>query len=316
MNQEAIRSLEALLPELFSPVELRPWLRRLPDGPRMDGNLPNGVGSTQLVYETVDLLRRYGLLPTPVLWNSLHEAAPLFLKPKVIELAAKFGVTITAAPNDPPAAPQPVPGTPTSPTKGITVLLLSASPDSKERLRVDQEFRKIIDKVRSTRFRELFRFVQVQAARFDDLQSALLEHEPHILHLSGHGNTDGSLQFEADGDNAGRVSKKRLLRLLKSLRDNLRLVIVNACHSQEIAREIPSTIDLAIGMNTAVPDEVAIGFAVSFYEALGYGRTVENAFDIAIANLDDDYGDDEIPSLFPPDDQDPEHKRNRRLIVT
>lgn len=314
MSQEAIRSLEALLPELFSPVELRTWLRRLPDGPRMDGNLPNGVGSTQLVYETVDLLRRYGLLPTPVLWSSLHEAAPTFMKSKVIELAAKFGVTITAPASDPPTAPQPAPGAQPSNSTAITVLLLSTSPSGQARLRVDIEFRAIIDRIRATRFRELFRFVQVQAARFEDLQTALLEHQPHVLHMSSHGNADGSLQFEAATPEAGRISKTRLLRLLKTLRDNLRLVIVNACHSHALASDIPPNIDLAIGMLDSVPDEVAIGFSVAFYEALGYGRTVENAFDIAIANLDETLGDDKLPVMYPLADNDPDKKRLQTLI--
>ncbi len=314
MNQEAIRSLEALLPELFSPVELRPWLRRLPDGVRMDGNLPNGVGSTQLVYETVDLLRRYGLLPTSVLWSSLHEAAPIFMKSKVIELAAKFGVTITAPASDPPTAPQPAPGAQPTNSTAITVLLLSTSPSGQARLRVDIEFRAIIDRIRATRFRELFRFVQVQAARFEDLQTALLEHQPHVLHMSSHGNADGSLQFESAVPEAGRISKTRLLRLLKTLRDNLRLVIVNACHSHALASEIPPNIDLAIGMLDSVPDEVAIGFSVAFYEALGYGRTVENAFDIAIANLDETLGDDKLPVMYPLADNDPDKKRLQTLI--
>jgi len=38
-------------------------------------------------------------------------------------------------------------------------------------------------------------------------------------------------------------------------------------------------IDCAVGMNTAVGDEAAITFAASFYRVLGFGRSVQQAFD-------------------------------------
>lgn len=316
VTYEAVRALEVLLSELFTPHELLRWLRSLPDGDRMAANLPSGsVSSAQLVYEAVDLFHRYGLLTSQQFWNSLQAIAPTFIKPRVEALAKHVGITVSISTNL-PLGPQPdldLLSITTSPSH-ITVLLLSASPDDRERLRVDVEFRRIVDKIRGTRFREMFRFIQVQAARYEDLQTALLEHQPHILHISGHGHPDGSLQFEADVQGDGRVSKKRLLRLLKTLRDNLRLAIVNACHSHELARDIPPNIDAAIGMNATVTDVASIAFAASFYESIGYGRSVERSFDLAVANLDDLDGEDDIPQLFPAAEQDPENMRQIKFV--
>ncbi len=103
--------------------------------------------------------------------------------------------------------------------------------------------------------------------------------------------------------------KAKLLRLLKALRDNLRMVVFNACYSLAVIRDIPPTIDLAIGMSDAVQDLDAIKFATAFYEALGYGRTVENAFELATIDLDE-----EVQQLFPSADQDPAKKRQLVLV--
>lgn len=174
----------------------------------------------------------------------------------------------------------------------LTILMVSACPDTQVRLRVDTEFRKIIDRMRGTRFRDRFRFEQIQAARFDDLRTALLEHHPHVLHISSHGESDGTLVFEG----AHKVSKRNLLALLKPLSDNLQLVVINACHSHQIARDIPPTISLTIGMSDQIKDTAAIDFAVAFYEGLGFGKPVEIAFKIALAGLGNQ--DDEVPQLF------------------
>jgi len=182
----------------------------------------------------------------------------------------------------------------------LTVLLVSASPDSQIRLRVDKEFRRIIERIRGSRYRDRLRFVQLQAACFDDLRTALMEHEPHVLHFSGHGERSGSLVFERRVDGSNVVPKKSLLRLLKALAGNLRLVVLNACHSGAIASEIPPAIGLAIGMSDSITDAAAIDFSVALYEALAFNKSVQTAFDAATAGLDED--EVELPQLFPVDD--------------
>lgn len=194
----------------------------------------------------------------------------------------------------------------------LVVLMVSASPDTSVRLRVDKEFAKIIEQIRKTRYRDRIRFEQVQAATFDDLSTALMEHKPHVLHISSHGTGNGSLLFEGEGQASTVVSKSNVLRLLSRLKDRLRLVVLNACHSHAIARDIPPTIDLAIGMNREVSDSSAIRFAVAFYETLGYGKSVDTAFDVALVRLNG--ADEDVPELFPPPSLDPSNKRGALLL--
>lgn len=308
MNQDAFRALLDLLPQVFpSPAALGAWLpANVPDGDRIVNNLPNStVAPAQYFYAAADILRRWGLLGVPEFWDPLEDEAPKALKPSVADLRARCGVPPgRAKPSLPNASPPPA---------TITVVLVSASPENAVRIRVDEEFRDIMTKVRSTPASERIRFEQVNATRFEDLRTALLRYKPHVLHISSHGEEDGSLRLEArDASGSQLVSKRRLIGLFTQLNDNLRLVVINACHSKAIARDIPPEIDLAIGMDREVNDRASIDFSVSFYETLGYGKPVEKAFKVALASLED--GDEEVPLLFPNSGEDSEGKRKLILI--
>jgi hypothetical protein len=64
-----------------------------------------------------------------------------------------------------------------------------------------------------------------------------------------------------------------LVNLFRTLRDNIRVVVLNACYSRPQAEAIIRQIDCAIGMMGSVGDEA------SFYRAIGFGRSVKEAFD-------------------------------------
>lgn len=302
---EAERALENLLLSMFSADELRRLVRYLPDGDALAARLPGATASPALLAsETVAALVREGMIDAPF-WERLLSERPR-RKPDIDKVRAHF-VDLHAAPavaGHFPAADL---------RRNITILLVSANPDSGVRLRVDKEFRDIITRVRGSRFRDRFHFVQVVAARYEDLVTALQEHEPDVLHISSHGEPDGSLIFEGNADAPQKVSKRRLLVLFTALADNLRLVMLNACDSQAVARELPSVIDLAIGMSDQIADRAAIDFSVAFYECLGFGKSFETAFKVALAGLE--VLDDEIPQLFPDAIDDLEKKRKRPLIT-
>jgi hypothetical protein len=75
------------------------------------------------------------------------------------------------------------------------------------------------------------------------------------------------------------VSKAALVSLFRTLKDNIRVVLLNACFSRPQAEAITGEIDCAIGMMRAIGDDAAITFAASFYRAIGFGRSVKEAFD-------------------------------------
>jgi tetratricopeptide (TPR) repeat protein len=133
-----------------------------------------------------------------------------------------------------------------------------------------------------------------------------LNERPHIVHFSGHGILDlqaglrddpardldskpppaGSrLIFQDVQGNKVAVSQEALVHLFKTIPDNLRVVVLNACHTRPLAEAIAKTIDCTIGMNRPIGDEAAIAFATEFYGAIGFGRSVKEAFELGKAAL-------------------------------
>lgn len=311
MSTDANSALQSLLLSLFGADELRRFLSGLDGGRELVAGLPGSTASpAQIAFEATRMLVGQGFAGDPGLWDAMLRERPR-RRPDIDRVKAQFEVGAAATPGTGPS------GTPkqTPPASDdvLTVLLVSASPNDKERLRVDKEFARIIRTIRGATYGARLNFVQLQAARWEDLRRALLEHKPHILHISSHGKEDGSLVFEADGNNAALVSKRRFLELLDALSDNLRLVVLNACHSEAVAVSIPPTIDLAIGMSDAVVDEPAIAFAVGFYESIAFGKSVETAFKVARAELED--VDNAIPQLFPTKEDDARQKRKQPLLA-
>jgi hypothetical protein len=167
----------------------------------------------------------------------------------------------------------------------VKVLFVSANPAATNRLQIDEEIRQIGIKLRAAEHRDAFEFVPRFAARPDDLLQALLEHKPEIVHFSGHGSSAQQLIFVDDLGNEKPVTKQALVHLFRTLKDNIRLVLLNACSTRPQAKAIAETIDCTIGMRKPIGDDAAIVFAASFYRALGFGRSVKEAFELGKAAL-------------------------------
>jgi hypothetical protein len=123
------------------------------------------------------------------------------------------------------------------------------------------------------------------AARPDDLLQSLNQYKPHVVHFSGHGSADEEIILLDKEGNPKPVSREALVSLFRTLKDNVRVVLLNACFSEGQAVAIIEQIDCAIGMKRAIGDDAAITFAASFYRAVGFGRSVQDAVDQGKAAL-------------------------------
>ena len=95
------------------------------------------------------------------------------------------------------------------------------------------------------------------------------------------------------------VTAKALQQLFHILKDNLRCVVLNACLSLSQAQAIVAEIDCVVGMSAKIGDEAAIRFAGGFYRALGYGRSVQDAFELGRNEIDlAKLEEDAIPQLL------------------
>jgi hypothetical protein len=161
---------------------------------------------------------------------------------------------------------------------GQTILYLSANPKDQVPLRSDEEMRKVRERLRLGRYRDSFRFEPCVAARLADIGQALIDYEPQLVHFSSHGQPDGRLLIEDESGYTDLVTPDGIAELFGLHSATIRCVIVNACHSVPLAREMVKKIEYAVGMGCQVGDEAAILFSVGFYQGLSAGRPVRDAF--------------------------------------
>lgn len=181
----------------------------------------------------------------------------------------------------------------------IKILFLAANPTDSTRLRLDEESRTIDQALRLAKFRDRFDLIQHWAVRVADLQGLLLRYNPDIVHFSGHGSEDSEIVLEDQTGQSQPVPMGALSRLFSVLKDNVRCVVLNACYSEEQAQAIAGHIDCVIGMSDAIEDEAAISFAASFYQALGYGRDIQTAFDLGCIQIEmKALQDQDVPQLL------------------
>ncbi len=157
------------------------------------------------------------------------------------------------------------------------ILILSANPEDTDPLRLDKEVREIKEGLRRAKHREQFDIRSEWAISFEDLRGALLDYEPQIVHFSGHGDKDG-IVLEGELELAVPISSEVLSELFELCSKHIECVILNACYSEPQAAAINKHINYVIGMPGKINDKAAIKFSRGFYDALGAGKSVEEAF--------------------------------------
>jgi len=159
-----------------------------------------------------------------------------------------------------------------------TILILSANPIGTTPLRLDEEVRDIKEGLLRSKYRDQFEVKHRLALRIRDLRRALLDHEPQILHFTGHGESEGILVEDKQGL-AIPIPARALTGTFKLYSHRIECVILSACYSDQQAVAINKHIRYVVGMPGQIKDKAAIEFAVGFYDALGAGKSVEEAFD-------------------------------------
>jgi hypothetical protein len=165
------------------------------------------------------------------------------------------------------------------PARARTILFLASNPDATDRLALDEEVRAIEAKIRAADHRDSLALKTRWAVRADDLLQALNEDRPTVVHFSGHGEGRAGLVLHDEAGGSKLVPAAALRRLFATLKGDVRVVVLNACYSGEQAAAIAEEIDCVVGMTSPVLDDAARAFAASFYRALGFGHSVQAAFD-------------------------------------
>jgi hypothetical protein len=166
-----------------------------------------------------------------------------------------------------------------------TVLFLTADPSDASRLRLGEEIREVQEKLSLAKLRDRFILQQRMSIRPPDISQALLDINPEIVHFSGHGTFDGALCIENKYGKLLPVKPEALAALFEQFTGSVNCVIINACFSIKQAEAISKHIQYVIGMNEAINDRAAISFSVGFYQALGAGRSIEEAYNLGCVQI-------------------------------
>ncbi len=183
--------------------------------------------------------------------------------------------------------------------QGITVLFLASNPSATSRLALDREAREIEDWVKQAGGHDRIRLVTKWAVRPRDVIRGINEHEPDIVHFSGHGNTSDEIILCNSNGDPHPLDPSALGVLFEAMGENVRLVVFNACFSEPHARAVAEAVGCAVGMKDTVSDEAAIQFAGAFYGALSHNKSVKEAFDQGRALIKlEGLPDTEVPTLL------------------
>ena len=170
-------------------------------------------------------------------------------------------------------------------TEKIRILFLSANPWTTSRILVDEEAREIFERIQEGPYRERFELHKHAATRTIDLQRLLLLHKPHIVHFSGHGSKKHKIILGGSPGRGKTIDQQGLVEVLALYNHHLRLVLLNACFTKAQARSIAEVIDYSVGTGKGIGDKGSVAFAGAFYRALGFGKSIRDAFDSARAEL-------------------------------
>jgi hypothetical protein len=165
--------------------------------------------------------------------------------------------------------------------KHVDVLYLMANPIKRHSLRVDAEVKAVNAEVRRSKFRDNIALHQSPAADFNDILHGLNDHNPRIVHFSGHGNTGG---VAMDGGGMKKVKTNfvpfDLLGKALAATDNPPdVVVLNACESAGARKALLGSAKAIIVMKDSVTDTAAVAFATKFYGAIASGLSLQAAFD-------------------------------------
>jgi hypothetical protein len=282
-------ALANLLLSLFNPHELRTYLTTGSQGISISYALPGPNASLrELADEGVSALVKNGAIDK-TFWSKLIAMRP-GRESDIKNIQTLWNNSDTTEPS----------------TSTVNIVFLSSNPEPNSPLAVDKEYRRVLKALESTKYRDKFKMLPLPDVHITDIPSVLRRNAPKIVHFSGHGTETGQLLMRDDEGTVIKVDPDGVSGLIALRREVIQLVMLNACFSEVLAEKLIKNISCVVGMRTAVYDDAAILFARTFYEAIGDGVALQEAFETGIHTVQSTFpGEDDIPQLLVKEGVDP-----------
>jgi len=170
-----------------------------------------------------------------------------------------------------------------------TVCMLLASPRGEKSLRLDEEVRDALQKLKLVERPSVEIELRSEwAVKLSDVTDHLLNSRPQIVHFSGHGGGGAILVEDQMGEGAP-LTASGLAGLIEAV-GNIECVVLNACNSADLSAAAVRHVKVAIGCDDTIDDSAAIAFTRSFYRSLAHGKDYKQSFKIAVADVNAQHG--------------------------
>lgn len=181
----------------------------------------------------------------------------------------------------------------------LVLYVISLPGDDMVALQTDRELREMQRSANRGGGGEHLQFDLRITLRPDDLAHALLELRPGILHLSGPGTGETTdLRFEGESGRDEAVSADALGTMLQAASDSLQCVVLNGVYDPTRAVILLEAVPFVIAIPAQIELEAALAFGGSFYEALSAGRSIPDAFSLALITLELTGPIRDLPALY------------------
>jgi hypothetical protein len=164
----------------------------------------------------------------------------------------------------------------------MRILFVSANPSWTPRLDLLDELRELKHSLKGKQYvLEL-----LPAAQPEDLRQAIDGNSADIdiLHFTGHGTRDDGIFFRNTGRKKNPIDETDLNEFFKNKK--VKLAVLNACHTQKIAKGITGFANTVIGTTKVVEEPAAKKMTKVLYAALGNGKSIDEAFEEATQTLE------------------------------
>jgi CheY-like chemotaxis protein len=178
------------------------------------------------------------------------------------------------------------------------ILFVASSPEEEAVLNPGMEQRRIEEALQLSTLRDHFLPIFKHGAKLETLTRELMQHNPEILHFSGHAHHKG-IGMETDNGDTNVIPNDALGRLFGLYKGVIKIVVLSACYSSTQAQMISKFGIYVVGMNDEIHMTAATEFSKGFYQALGEGKDVEQAFSFGMVHLTSyDTAHQSIPELW------------------
>ncbi len=198
--------------------------------------------------------------------------------PRSVEAPAASEPVVEA---QPPRDASPQSSAPSESKAGLSVLFVSANPAGTDPLRLDREQRIIRQAIERSRHRVSIHLETRLAATVHDLRRALLDAQYDLVHISGHGEQDGLILEDEQGESI-QIPRRAVARLFARNappEGSLRCVVLNACWSRTTGEDDSMSVEFTVAMDGPVSDRGALEFSRGFYDGLGAGLDFARAYE-------------------------------------